>query len=143
MEPGGGWWWKCMQTPNSLVSTCIQGCHIPRLPHSPPHVYSTPFPHPGLLPYKTRGEKCPSLSNTLFQLSSSRGDLKRQNPPPVFPPPHVPLCPLWLLRCPPRPSEAAPAPSPVLRRHQPEPPPCKVLRQMPITLGPLTVPILL
>lgn len=140
MRRGGAWGrGGRMQTPNSCVSTCIQGCHTPRLPHSPPHVYSTPLPHPGLLPYKTGGEKYPSLSNTLFQLSSSRGDLKRQNPPPVFPPPHVPLCPLWLLRCPPRVQH----PHPVLRRHQPEPPPCKVLRQMPITLGPLMVPILL
>lgn len=134
------------------VQTCrLMGFVYIHLYHTPPlssshthtHTYTLPFSHPGLLPYKT-GEKHLNLSNILFQLSSSCANLKRQNPPLFFPSPHLPPCPLWLLTFSPRSSGCStPTPSPASRRHQTQPPPCKGLRQQPITLGPLTVPILL
>lgn len=100
--------WELMQTPKSWAEYVHTGVPHPHHFHRAPTCAFHVIPYPGLIPYKIRGEKLPNLSNTLFQLSSSRGDLKRQNPSLVFPAPHVPPCPLWLLRCPPRLLEAAP-----------------------------------
>lgn len=139
--------WELMQTPNSRAEYVHTGVPHPHHFCIAPHVHSMSFPIQDSFLIKGIGEKgerekLPNLSNTLFQLSSSRGDLKRQNPPLVVPSPHVLLVHSGFQDVPLDP-QREPPPSTELGRHQPEPPPYKGLRHTPITLGPLTVPILL